>query len=353
MYNFLENKSNLNVYKSFYSKSEKWGSADGIDYQPRLKPILTPVKAPPGLDNPELHDPKRHSSQKNWEESPPNGHQMGLFKSTSAYYDYQRPSGYNTPPPIQFQGNVYQPNYGPPNYNEGNMQYYQGIQYENMNNQFASMGPIQYAAIPMAYMPGYASYSQPCYYASPQPPQNLPGMKKTTSATKKKSPTKSSQFKPYNQSLNPLESEKFASDLIKEFEENSTDYNILAGSIRKIAQTQAGSRFLQKQLSKGTPEFIEFVLKEIENSLPELMTNDYGNYFCQRLLFNCSPSHRLLFIKQIRGQIVSISKDSRGIHTIQSIFDVMTMEEEEKILADDLKTHVCELAMVMFSDIYS
>ena len=38
--------------------------------------------------------------------------------------------------------------------------------------------------------------------------------------------------------------------------------------------------------------------------------------------------------------------DKKGTHTIQSMLDVMTMPEEEELVADDLRTHVFELASV-------
>ena len=38
--------------------------------------------------------------------------------------------------------------------------------------------------------------------------------------------------------------------------------------------------------------------------------------------------------------------DKKGTHTIQSILDVMTMAEEESILAADIQGHVVEMAKV-------
>ncbi len=38
--------------------------------------------------------------------------------------------------------------------------------------------------------------------------------------------------------------------------------------------------------------------------------------------------------------------DKKGTHTIQSMLDVMTMPEEEELVADDLKGHIFELASV-------
>lgn len=75
------------------------------------------------------------------------------------------------------------------------------------------------------------------------------------------------------------------------------------------------------------------------------MVDNYANYFCQRLLSSCSPSQRIYFLTQISGKIVEISKDKKGTHTMQSILDVMTMDEEEKVIAECLKGHVYDLAM--------
>lgn len=43
---------------------------------------------------------------------------------------------------------------------------------------------------------------------------------------------------------------------------------------------------------------------------------------------------------------MSISKDKKGTHTIQSMLDVITMSEEEELVASDLRGHVFELANV-------
>ena len=41
--------------------------------------------------------------------------------------------------------------------------------------------------------------------------------------------------------------------------------------------------------------------------------------------------------------------DKKGTHTIQSMLDVMTMTEEEELMAADIKGHVFELASVFLS----
>lgn len=322
----------------------------------KLKELNPLIKQPPGLKEAVPLDPKRHSSQNNWD-AYTKKHQLGPMSTNVSphkaspelnQFHYQRTGGYNTPPPAM---NYQMMNTGYPQqmYNQDpNLQYYQ-----DQSNQFASMGHIQYAAVPVAYIAGYGSYSQPGYYIAqpPGPVYNLPPSNmQTPSPMKKTLAKKASQFKPNkNNSFeeNPYDNEVKANEIIKQFDNNPEDLTVLSGAVKNLAQTQAGSRFLQKQLTKGSPEFVEYVLKEIESYLAELMTNDYGNYFCQRLLSSCSTSQRLIFVTEIKGKITTIAKDSKGIHTIQAIFDVMTMEEEEIIIASDLKDHIFELAMVI------
>ena len=63
---------------------------------------------------------------------------------------------------------------------------------------------------------------------------------------------------------------------------------ILTGRITQLATTQTGSRYLQNSLTKSNPELIEFLLAEVGQSLASIMINQYGNYFFQKLLSNCS-----------------------------------------------------------------
>ena len=44
--------------------------------------------------------------------------------------------------------------------------------------------------------------------------------------------------------------------------------------------TQQGSKYLQRVLSKASPEIVDFLIKECATQLAVLMTDAYGNYFC-------------------------------------------------------------------------
>ena len=85
-------------------------------------------------------------------------------------------------------------------------------------------------------------------------------------------------------------------------EEYSDVHEILACLDSKLSdyiRTQKGSRNMQKLLNKITPEEIDTILKEIGDSLPELMVDPYSNYFCQKLAQCCSSDQRIVFLKKV------------------------------------------------------
>lgn len=67
----------------------------------------------------------------------------------------------------------------------------------------------------------------------------------------------------------------------------------------KLAANQTGSKFLQRLLDNANPQIVQFLLMEIQELLPKLMVDNYGNYFCQRLLINCSSSQRMIILESI------------------------------------------------------
>ena len=74
---------------------------------------------------------------------------------------------------------------------------------------------------------------------------------------------------------------------------------ILTGAVTRLATSQTGSRYLQKELTKASPSLIEFMLSEVNRELSKIMVNQYGNYFFQKLLSNCSADQRLQILDMI------------------------------------------------------
>jgi hypothetical protein len=73
----------------------------------------------------------------------------------------------------------------------------------------------------------------------------------------------------------------------------------LNGSLWDYAKTQRGSRNLQKLLNDIQPSEIDKVLEICKNNFYDLMTNVYGNYFCQKLIQCCSSEQRIFILRSV------------------------------------------------------
>lgn len=51
-------------------------------------------------------------------------------------------------------------------------------------------------------------------------------------------------------------------------------------NVAKLASTQSGSRYLQKEMTKAKDGLINFLVNDIGNDFPTIMIDNYGNYFC-------------------------------------------------------------------------
>lgn len=123
-------------------------------------------------------------------------------------------------------------------------------------------------------------------------------------------------------------------------DKNVMDYK---GQIVAFAKNQQGSKYLQRVLAKASPDVLEFIVVEVGDNLHELMVDSYGNYFCQKLLQSSSSKQRVYLLKKISPYIINIACDKRGTHSMQSLIQLINMEEEEKTLEQALDEHIINL----------
>jgi len=117
----------------------------------------------------------------------------------------------------------------------------------------------------------------------------------------------------------------------------------------QMIKTQKGSKNIQNDLVKSSVETIEFLLSKICFSLPELMMDIYGNYFCQKLIKICSQRDRIVILKSVQKDFSKIAMNSSGTHSIQCLIESISTPEEE-----DLLNHCVEKDLLKLSyDSYS
>ena len=133
---------------------------------------------------------------------------------------------------------------------------------------------------------------------------------------------------------------------------------ILKGKIFQIVTCQNGSRILQTYIFKSTVDVIKKIFTELADHIPEIITNVYGNYFCQKFFLTLEDSDKVIFLKkvynkifyffnvQISDNVLEISKSKIGTYPFQAIIENITGEEEKKVLFEGLKSKIFEMSLV-------
>lgn len=90
-------------------------------------------------------------------------------------------------------------------------------------------------------------------------------------------------------------------------EEKADDFKDLDELLNSIedelwfyAKSQKGSRNLQKLLNKIQPNELDIILEKIKDHFYALMTDTYGNYFCQKLIQCCSSDQRVFILEHVK-----------------------------------------------------
>lgn len=102
-------------------------------------------------------------------------------------------------------------------------------------------------------------------------------------------------------------------DLGKEFE--SFSLLDLRGKIVFLAKDQNGSRILQEKLDKPDEGVIEMVVSEVLDYMADLMKNQFGSYFLQKLFGFCSEEQRtkiIIAVTKNSFQFVGICLNAHG-----------------------------------------
>jgi len=119
----------------------------------------------------------------------------------------------------------------------------------------------------------------------------------------------------------------------------------LVGNVSSMSKSQAGSKFLQRQLQKGTGPVVDVILDGVEQEIGWLMCDAYGNYLCSVAFQACSQRQRKRMLQKLAPEVAAIACDKRGTHALQALIGLLQNEEEQHQLMSSIRTHVIELCM--------
>lgn len=122
-----------------------------------------------------------------------------------------------------------------------------------------------------------------------------------------------------------------------------TSIDQVVGQIYSLCKDQHGCRFLQKKLEDNNPAVTELIFNETYPHFDELMTDPFGNYLCQKLLEYCNNNQRLLAIRKVAANLVSISKNMHGTRAVQKMIECLCLPEQVALVREGLRDHVVDL----------
>ena len=156
------------------------------------------------------------------------------------------------------------------------------------------------------------------------------------------------QFENNNNLDNDFTKKKNQKNLKSTYINNKKRYNIYGNEIinfnffienlntplENFICSQTGSRTLQNNLSHFSSQTIDIIIEKIKLHFEKLMSDLYGNYFCQKLYSISTIEQRILILDSIKDSFVSISKTKSGSHVAQSLIEqALSLEEKKKIMS--------------------
>mmetsp|Transcript_161245 Transcript_161245/g.297199 ORF Transcript_161245/g.297199 Transcript_161245/m.297199 type:complete len:1093 (+) Transcript_161245:123-3401(+) len=123
------------------------------------------------------------------------------------------------------------------------------------------------------------------------------------------------------------------------------ELNELRGQVVQLSKTQAGSKYLQRQLLKGNQQVVDLILHEVEQDVVHLMCDAYGNYLCSVAFQACSVRQRKRMLEKLAPRIAATACDKRGTHALQALITLLGTAEEQDMFMRAVKNHVIELCM--------
>lgn len=108
--------------------------------------------------------------------------------------------------------------------------------------------------------------------------------------------------------------------------------------------TQKGSRDMNKNITKFPNECKTILIHSLGKDISKVMTDIYGNYFCQELIKVSNEEQISLMIHYASIDFLNITKDYSGTHVMQAILDKITTIEQEQFICNLTKGVELEMA---------
>jgi hypothetical protein len=111
-------------------------------------------------------------------------------------------------------------------------------------------------------------------------------------------------------------------------------YDMLRGNFTLLIKNQNSCRILQNVLPKTDPMILSKILIEIMPDFYNLLTDNYGNYFCQKFYYFVNLEDKLMILRHMKKYLVQIANSDIGTYPLQSIIERLAFQEEKLIIVE-------------------
>ena len=124
--------------------------------------------------------------------------------------------------------------------------------------------------------------------------------------------------------------------------------NKIKGNIINIIKTHKGSKLFQNNVKSFSSDIIHQIFLEISSSLIELIIDPYANYFIKKFYNYLNEKDKIDFLLFISDYFVKLSTNIIGTYPIQGIIELITSNNEKKIIVNAIKDSLIELCYDKF-----
>jgi hypothetical protein len=114
-------------------------------------------------------------------------------------------------------------------------------------------------------------------------------------------------------------------------------YFSFKGKFCYLIRNYNGSLLLQNSMGNTSYDIICNIFTEIKNEIPTLISDTYGNYFCQKLYLLLHEDQKFIFLNIVKNSILEISCNHVGNYPLQNIIENLKTDVEQNIIVDALK----------------
>ena len=139
-------------------------------------------------------------------------------------------------------------------------------------------------------------------------------------------------------------------------------YNKLKGKFELIICTHKGSRIFQNYLKNTHSDILHQIFLELKDKLPQLLKDNYANYFCKKFFETLNQKDRIEYLTIIQSNLNTLSIDKTATYPIQGIIEQLGSKTEKRIIHLGIKdsinifsynvygTHILEKILSYFED---